>query len=164
MFQWVGWAIKGFIMSRVSLVAENLCLRQQLLVLQRRHPRPRLRDADRRFWILAYDLGERVGGPAEDPSGAGEAGVQSLCSNRCQVHASAAWARAGAGVADLSQTARWRNLSLRLHQRADDSLQDTPCFLRDSPRQPRSRACPGNPTSNGRVGGAADRRMLRLGP
>ena len=52
-FQWVGWAIKDFIMSRASLVAENLCLRQQLLVLQRRHPRPRLRDADRRFWILA---------------------------------------------------------------------------------------------------------------
>ena len=40
-------------MSKTSLVAENLCLRQQLLVLQRRHPRPRLRDADRRFWILA---------------------------------------------------------------------------------------------------------------
>ena len=28
-------------------------LRQQLLVLQRRRPRPRLTDADRRFWILA---------------------------------------------------------------------------------------------------------------
>ena len=26
---------------------------QQLVVLQRRHPQPRLRDADRRFWILA---------------------------------------------------------------------------------------------------------------
>ena len=39
--------------SRASLVAENLCLRQQLVVLQRRHPRPRLTDADRRFWILA---------------------------------------------------------------------------------------------------------------
>ena len=35
------------------MVAENLCLRQQLLVLQRRHPSPRLEDADRRFWILA---------------------------------------------------------------------------------------------------------------
>jgi putative transposase len=35
------------------LVAENLCLRQQLLVLQRRQARRRLRDADRRFWILA---------------------------------------------------------------------------------------------------------------
>jgi hypothetical protein len=38
---------------RALLIADNLCLRQQLLVLQRRHPRPRLRNADRRFWILA---------------------------------------------------------------------------------------------------------------
>src|SRR5215469_5724840 len=29
------------------------CLRQQLLVLQRRYPRPRLSNADRRYWILA---------------------------------------------------------------------------------------------------------------
>ena len=35
------------------LVADNLCLRQQLVVLQRRKPRPRLEGADRRFWILA---------------------------------------------------------------------------------------------------------------
>jgi putative transposase len=52
-YQWVARAIAGFFGSRASLVAENLCLRQQLLVLQRRHPRPRLTDADRRFWILA---------------------------------------------------------------------------------------------------------------
>src|SRR5713226_1811004 len=32
---------------------ENVCLRQQLLVLRRRQPRPRIRDADRRFWVLA---------------------------------------------------------------------------------------------------------------
>ena len=36
-----------------SLVAENLCLRQQLLVLQRRHPRPPMQNPDRRFWTLA---------------------------------------------------------------------------------------------------------------
>ena len=53
MYQWVVRAFAGFFGSRASLVAENLCLRQQLLVLQRRHPRPRLTDADRRFWILA---------------------------------------------------------------------------------------------------------------
>jgi putative transposase len=35
-----------------QLIVENLCLRQQLVVLQRRVPRPRLRDGDRRFWIL----------------------------------------------------------------------------------------------------------------
>ena len=39
---------------RLLLIADNLCLRQQLLVLQRRKPRPRLTDSDRRFWILAY--------------------------------------------------------------------------------------------------------------
>ena len=53
MFRLVGWAITSFFRSRSALIAENLCLRHQLLVLQRRHPRPRLRNADRRFWILA---------------------------------------------------------------------------------------------------------------
>jgi hypothetical protein len=37
---------------RALLVAENFCLRQQLLVLQRRHPRPRLRA--RRVWPQAH--------------------------------------------------------------------------------------------------------------
>jgi len=56
LFQWVARAVACFLKSRASLVAENLCLRQQLLVLQRRHPRPRLTNADRRFWILARCL------------------------------------------------------------------------------------------------------------
>ena len=38
---------------KALLIAENLCLREQLVVLQRRQPRPCLRNADRRFWILA---------------------------------------------------------------------------------------------------------------
>jgi putative transposase len=46
-------AIAAIFRQKALLVAENLCLRQQLIVLRRRHPRPRLRDADRRFWILA---------------------------------------------------------------------------------------------------------------
>ena len=45
MFRWAARARAEFFKSRASLVAENLCLR--------RHPRPRLRDVDRRFWILA---------------------------------------------------------------------------------------------------------------
>ena len=49
----VVWAVAAFFGPKASLVAENLCLRQQILVLQRRHPRPRLQDKDRRFWILA---------------------------------------------------------------------------------------------------------------
>jgi hypothetical protein len=45
--------IAAIFRPKALLIAENLCLRQQLIVLQRRHPRPRLGDADRRFWVLA---------------------------------------------------------------------------------------------------------------
>jgi hypothetical protein len=51
--RWAVWAMASFFRSKTSLVAENLCLRQQLLVMQRKRLRPRLRDRDRRFWILA---------------------------------------------------------------------------------------------------------------
>jgi hypothetical protein len=47
------WAISALLEPKALLVAENLCPRQQLLVLQRGHPQPRLRDADRQFWICA---------------------------------------------------------------------------------------------------------------
>ena len=50
------YAFTAIFKSRTSLVAENLCLRQQLIVLKRRQARPQLRDADRRFWILACQL------------------------------------------------------------------------------------------------------------
>jgi hypothetical protein len=46
------WAIASAFRPRARMIAENLCLRQQLLVLQRRHPQPRLGNADRRFWII----------------------------------------------------------------------------------------------------------------
>ena len=46
-------AIVAIFRPNALLIAETLCLRQQLIVLQRRHPRPRLSDAGRRFWILA---------------------------------------------------------------------------------------------------------------
>src|SRR5215472_13795997 len=38
--------------SHHSLLLENLALRQQLVVLKRRHPRPRLNLFDRLFWLL----------------------------------------------------------------------------------------------------------------
>src|SRR5262249_388657 len=47
------WVIAAAIRPKVLLVADNLCPRQQLVVLQRHKPRPRLEEADRRFWILA---------------------------------------------------------------------------------------------------------------
>jgi len=35
------------------LLLENLTLRQQLAILKRKHPRPRLNVLDKFFWILA---------------------------------------------------------------------------------------------------------------
>jgi putative transposase len=47
------WVISAALRPKALLIAENLCLRQQLLVLQRRRPQPPLRNADRQFWICA---------------------------------------------------------------------------------------------------------------
>ena len=44
------------IRTRRSLVFENLALRHQLAVLQPPAPRPRLRAADRRLWVLLSRL------------------------------------------------------------------------------------------------------------
>ena len=52
MIRCLAYVCKAIFKSRARLVAENLCLRQQLVVLKRRQVRPQLRDADRRFWIL----------------------------------------------------------------------------------------------------------------
>ena len=53
MFRFLLWAILAALKPKALVVAENLCLRQQLLVLQRRQPRPYLKTADRLFWVLA---------------------------------------------------------------------------------------------------------------
>lgn len=42
--------------SRRNLLLENLVLRQQLAVLKRKHPRPRLGFPDKLFWVLARRL------------------------------------------------------------------------------------------------------------
>ena len=52
----VGLLLSSFLRSfrnRRSLLLENLVLRQQLAVLMRKHPRPRLNVLDQFFWILA---------------------------------------------------------------------------------------------------------------
>ena len=49
---WIGALIRLF-RSRGNLVLENLVLRQQLAVLKRRHPRPRLGLFDKLFWVIA---------------------------------------------------------------------------------------------------------------
>ena len=53
MLRYLLWAIAAAVRPKILLIADNLCLRQQLLVLKRQKPRPRLKDADRRFWVLA---------------------------------------------------------------------------------------------------------------
>lgn len=53
MIRCLAYAFTAILKSRARLVDENLCLRQQLVVLKRRQIRPQLRDADRRFWVLA---------------------------------------------------------------------------------------------------------------
>jgi len=48
----VGTLVRLF-RGRRSLLLENLALRQQLAVLKRRHPRPRLGLCDKLFWVVA---------------------------------------------------------------------------------------------------------------
>jgi hypothetical protein len=43
--------IRALSRSRTDLVLENLALRQQLMTLKRKRPRPRLDDTDRGFWV-----------------------------------------------------------------------------------------------------------------
>jgi len=52
-FHWLILAMEAVCKPKAQLIAENLCLRQQLMVLQRRQKRPSLRDRDRRFWVVA---------------------------------------------------------------------------------------------------------------
>jgi hypothetical protein len=52
-FRFLLWAILAALKPKALLVAENLCLQQQLLVLQRRQPRPYLKTVDRFFWVVA---------------------------------------------------------------------------------------------------------------
>jgi len=49
---WFG-AVLSIFRNRRSLVLENLALRQQLAVLKRKHPRPKLGPLDKLFWVLA---------------------------------------------------------------------------------------------------------------
>src|SRR5262245_61990678 len=50
------WLIRSLIAPRTSLVAENLALRQQLAVLNRKVHRPQLRRRDRFFWVILSQL------------------------------------------------------------------------------------------------------------
>ena len=47
------WACSPSLQSQRSLLLENLALRQQLAVLKRKHPRPRMAAVDKIFWVFA---------------------------------------------------------------------------------------------------------------
>ena len=61
LFTW----LSTFFRSRYNLSLEIIALRQQLGVLKRKTPRPRLRMRDRIFWILLHRLSHRRFGQAE---------------------------------------------------------------------------------------------------
>jgi putative transposase len=44
--------IRGLIASRTALAAENLAMRQQLAILNRKIHRPKLHRRDRFFWVI----------------------------------------------------------------------------------------------------------------
>jgi len=50
------WLIRSLIVSRTALAAENLALRQQLAVLNRKIHRPQLHRRDRFFWVILSQL------------------------------------------------------------------------------------------------------------
>jgi hypothetical protein len=56
MFRFVGLYLGMLVRlfrGQQSLLLENLALRQQLVALKRRHPRPRLGPFDKLFWVVA---------------------------------------------------------------------------------------------------------------
>src|SRR6266536_5738278 len=48
--------LRALLKPRLSLVTENLALRQQLVILRRNTSRPGLRNRDRLFWVVLSDL------------------------------------------------------------------------------------------------------------
>src|SRR6266850_1425628 len=49
---WLG-LLARCLWSHRGVLIENMALRQQLTVLKRKHPRPRLSPCDKHFWMLA---------------------------------------------------------------------------------------------------------------
>jgi len=55
---WCGAIVRTF-RCRRGLMLENLALRQQLVVLKRKHPRPKLGPLDKLFWVVALRFWSR---------------------------------------------------------------------------------------------------------
>ena len=56
LFSSLYWLLRLLVLSRSQLVLETLALRQQLAVLSRERPRPKLRRRDRLFWVCLSKL------------------------------------------------------------------------------------------------------------
>ena len=59
MIRWLGilaQTLRSLLRTQREFAVENLVLRQQVTVLKRRHPRPRLTDSDRLFWVLLSQI------------------------------------------------------------------------------------------------------------
>ena len=59
MLKWLGITVRTLLSAlrtHRALATENLVLRQQLSVLKQHHPRPRLTDADRLFWVALSSI------------------------------------------------------------------------------------------------------------
>src|ERR1700758_70096 len=52
-------SFRMYFQSRADLQTEILALRQQIVVLQRHTPKPKLKPADRRFWVVLSQLWSR---------------------------------------------------------------------------------------------------------
>src|SRR4029077_9851622 len=111
-----------------------------------------------------YGLGEPLVGPAAGPGRAGQAGVHSLGSHGRQIHAQGTRPGTIVELAKLSQTACRGYLGLRLLLRPDPMVPNPLCLFRNPSRKPRGGTYPGDPASDGGMGGAADLGMLRMGP
>ena len=59
MLKWlgiIGRTLWSALNTQRDLAIENFALRQQLAILKHRHPRPRLTDADRIFWVVLSQI------------------------------------------------------------------------------------------------------------
>ena len=50
-FNVIAWLLKAILTDKAQLAAENIALRQQIVVFKRHAKRPRLQKSDRLFWI-----------------------------------------------------------------------------------------------------------------
>ena len=154
MFRCLLWAIAAAVRPKVLLIADNVCLRQQLLVLQRQKPRPGLKDTDRRFWVLACRsfIDWRTSLLIVKPETV----------LRWHPHGwRTYWRRRSSRRGKPGR--RPIALGMRFLLRPDHHVSDAIRVLRDSSRQPASSPRARDAASNRRVDGAADWRMLRLG-